>query len=70
MFRLLKIKSVVVGSDRFEAEHFDKRSRLFMEVQTRLDNLGVIKNHQAVGRKVIGQGGEYVFGNLTVAIQQ
>ena len=70
MLRLLEVEGIVVGLDRFETEYFDKRSRFFMEVQTRLNNFGIIENHQAVCRQIVGQGSEYVFGNFAVAIQQ
>ena len=39
MLRLLEVEGIVVGLDRFETEYFDKRSRFFMEVQTRLKRL-------------------------------
>ena len=70
VLRLLEVEGVVVGADRLKAEHFDKRSRLFVEVQACLDYFGIVENHQAVCRQAVGEGSEYGFGNLAVAIHQ
>ena len=68
MFRLLEIEGIVIGTDRFETEHLDKCPRLFMEVQACLDDFGVIENHQAGCRQVVGQGCEHIFGNLAMPV--
>lgn len=40
---MLEIEGIVIGTDRFETEHLDKRPRLFVEVQACLDDFGVIE---------------------------
>ena len=68
MFRLLEIEGIVIGTDRFETEHLDECSRLFVEMQACLDDFGVIENHQAVCRQVVGQGCEHIFENLAMPV--
>ena len=58
MLRLLEVEGIVVGLDRFETEYFDKRSRFFMEVQTRLNNFGIIENHQAQRAGLVNPSGK------------
>ena len=67
---LLEVQHVVVWLDGFQAKNFDQCARLLAEVQAGLNDLGVVEHHQATCRHVVGQGGEAVFGHLSVAVNQ
>ena len=40
---MLEIEGIVIGTDRFETEHLDECSRLFVEMQACLDDLVLLK---------------------------
>ena len=61
----------VVGREsRFQQEHLDKGTRLLTEMQTRLNHLRIVENHESALWQMTGQIIEDVLSHLTVLIEQ
>ena len=67
---MLEVQGIVVRFDRFQAEYLDKCASLFPEVQPYLYYFGVVEYDKVTFRQVAGQGGENVFANIAVAVDE